>query len=906
MVRETKSLNTQNSEADVIRIGIMHSLTGDPIASEELVKEIVLMAIAEINQSGGVLGKMIEPVVVDIGSHAANITVQAKNLLSDLEIRYLFGCGRSATRKSMIPLLERYQAQLWYPYSYEGIELSKNIFYTGACPNQVVQPAIDWLLQREGDRFGKHDPENKTKRIYLIGTHDIYSHTVNKIIRAQLKQQNAQLVGESCTTNDSANYQDAIAHIKDMTPDAVISTLSPEQSIAFIQQYALAGIRAQDIPVLSMRLSELELQQIVQNVVQNVDISLLSGHLASANYFQSLDTATNQDFLRKATAWFRASAHEQLPIVNALMQSAYMQMFLWKMAIETAETFDPLIVRESIYTQQNHQQNNQSFLSPAGLVFLEPNHHIWTACRIASVNLTGKLEILYTLDPIKPSPWLGAEELNSSAANVLIEMLTESKHELQQSLSIEKDAQELESTIIQLGKRLKGRGRNQLAPELIRAVMSKMFQANQRLIKAQSDLLAVEGALREANESLEQRIEQRTIQLQKTIKRLQNEAAERQQTEMLLRESQQRFSAIADNVPGVVYRAVLHPNGDVSMPYISPRTQEIFGVSVEDFSEHFEWVFDMAHPEDRAKLNEIVRQSAESISFFEHEYRVSSLFQKVKWVRIISQPQRQNNGDTVWDGVIIDITHQKQIEESLKAEQEKSENLLLNILPKAIVHQLKIGNNTIASRSENVTILFADIVDFTDLSTKVSPNQLVSMLNEIFSCFDMLADQFGLEKIKTIGDAYMVVGGLPTPRDDHAEAIAEMALAMQKAITAFKRDDGKSFRLRIGINTGPVVAGVIGIRKFIYDLWGDAVNIASRMESHGIAGGIQVTTATYELLKEQYSFWHRGKIYIKGRGELDTYMLLENLKNKAQLEASQSVELSESLEVSEHDFVLIP
>ena len=902
MVRDTKSLNTQNSEADVIRIGIMHSLTGDLIASEGLVTEIVLMAIAEINQSGGVLGKMIEPVIVDIGSQELNISVQAKNLLSDLEIRHLFGCGRSATRKSIIPLLEQYQAQLWYPYSYEGIELSKNIFYTGACPNQVVQPAIDWLLQREGDRFGNHDPQTKTKRIYLIGTHDIYSHTVNKIIRAQLKQQNAQLVGESCTPDDSANYQDAIANIKEMTPDAVISTLSPEQSVAFIQQYALAGIRAQDIPVLSMRLSELELQQIVQNV----DIPMLSGHLASANYFQSLDTATNQDFLRKATAWFRSSAYEQLPIVNALMQSAYMQMFLWKMAIETAENFDPLIVRESLYAQQNNQQNNQSFLSPAGRIVLDSNHHIWTACRIASVDLTGKFEILYTIDPIKPSPWLGAEELNSSAANVLIEMLSESNHELQQCLAIEKNAQELESTITQLVRRPKGRGRNQLAPELIRAVMSKMFQANQRLIKAQSDLLAVEGALREANESLEQRIEQRTIQLQKTIKRLQNEAAERQQTEILLRESQQRFSAIADNVPGVVYRAVLHPNGDVSMPYISPRTQEIFGVSVEDFSEHFEWVFDMAHPEDRAELNEIVRQSAESMSFFEHEYRVSSLFQKVKWVRIISQPQRQNNGDTVWDGVIIDITHQKEIEDSLKAEQEKSENLLLNILPKAIVHQLKIGNNAIASRSENVTILFADIVDFTDLSTKVSPNQLVSMLNEIFSCFDMLADQFGLEKIKTIGDAYMVVGGLPTPRDDHAEAIAEMALAMQKEITAFKRDDGKSFRLRIGINTGPVVAGVIGIRKFIYDLWGDAVNIASRMESHGIAGGIQVTTATYELLKEQYSFWHRGKIYIKGRGELDTYMLLENLEKKAQLEASQSVELPELSEVAEHDFVLIP
>jgi class 3 adenylate cyclase len=157
----------------------------------------------------------------------------------------------------------------------------------------------------------------------------------------------------------------------------------------------------------------------------------------------------------------------------------------------------------------------------------------------------------------------------------------------------------------------------------------------------------------------------------------------------------------------------------------------------------------------------------------------------------------------------------------------------------------------------------------------------------------MLADRFGLEKIKTIGDAYMVVGGLPTYRPDHAEAIAEMALAMQRGIAHFKRGDDTTFRLRIGINTGPVVAGVIGIRKFIYDLWGDAVNIASRMESHGLAGGIQVTKTTYELLKDDYTFWHRGKIFIKGLGEMDTYMLLDNqtktsLKPKPALQAQQS------------------
>ncbi len=856
MHQKTKSLNTEsNHRADVIRVGIMHLLSGYLGVREVLVKDATLMAIAEINQSGGILGKIIEPIVVDISSQERNIATQAQHLLSELEISNLFGCVSSSSRKSIIPVLEKYQAQLWYPYYYEGLESSKNVFYTGACPNQVVQPAIKWLAQNRGDR------------IYLIGTDGIYSSTVNKIIRAQLKQQNSLLLYEDCVPRDRFNYKDTIDKIKNISPDIVISTLSPENSVVFLQQYAAAGITARDIPVLSLRLTDLELWQLNQSTSP----SLIAGHLACANYFQSLDNPQNQDFLRKATIWFGVDKG-QTPVVNTVMQSAYAQVFLWKLAVEAAQTFEVLPVRQSIY--------NQSFLAPAGKIVVERNHHIWTACRVAEVTSTGKFEILYdTVDPIKPMPWLGVEELNQNTSSVVTEILAEITQGIHQNWQLDKDSQELESTISQLLLRGRGKGRNQLAPEITRAAMSKLFKANQRLLKAQADLLNVEGALRDANELLEQRIESRTLQLQKTIKKLQNEASERQQAEILLRESQQRFSAIADNVPGVVYRAVLHPNREVSMPYISPRTREIFGLSVDEFSEHLEWVFDMAHPEDRTELNEIVRRSAEALVSFEHEYRVSSLFEKVKWVRIISQPHRNENGDIVWDGVIIDISHQKEIEESLRTEQEKSENLLLNILPKAIVHQLKLGNNAIASRSDNVTILFADIVDFTSLSTSVSPSELVNILNEIFSSFDVLADQLGLEKIKTIGDSYMVVGGLPTSREDHAEAIAEMALAMQREIAQFKRGDDTTFRLRIGINTGAVVAGVIGIRKFIYDLWGDAVNIASRMESHGLAGGIQVTKATYELLNDKYTFWHRGKVFIKGRGEMDTYMLLDNKLN---------------------------
>jgi class 3 adenylate cyclase len=165
------------------------------------------------------------------------------------------------------------------------------------------------------------------------------------------------------------------------------------------------------------------------------------------------------------------------------------------------------------------------------------------------------------------------------------------------------------------------------------------------------------------------------------------------------------------------------------------------------------------------------------------------------------------------------------------------------------------------------------IVGFTQLSSRVSPTELVSLLNDIFSTFDHLAEKHGLEKIKTIGDAYMVVGGLPIPRSDHAEAIAQMALDMQQAVADFSNTHSQAFSIRIGINTGPVVAGVIGIKKFIYDLWGDTVNTASRMESHGLPGCIQITPVTYQRLQDKYLFESRGIIEIKGKGEMNTYFI---------------------------------
>lgn len=226
--------------------------------------------------------------------------------------------------------------------------------------------------------------------------------------------------------------------------------------------------------------------------------------------------------------------------------------------------------------------------------------------------------------------------------------------------------------------------------------------------------------------------------------------------------------------------------------------------------------------------------------------------------------------------------------QQLAAEQAQSERLLLNILPSPIAQRLKETPDEIqphiADGFGDVTVLFADIVGFTSLSARTSPQELVGLLNQIFSRFDRLAEQHGLEKIKTIGDAYMVVGGLPHPSDDHAIAVADMAIDMQKAINQFNLETGEAFSIRIGMNTGAVVAGVIGLRKFIYDLWGDTVNIASRMESHGVAGGIQVTEATYLRLVETHHFEPRGVIEVKGRGEMMTYWL----KNRKEVSAATS------------------
>jgi class 3 adenylate cyclase len=215
------------------------------------------------------------------------------------------------------------------------------------------------------------------------------------------------------------------------------------------------------------------------------------------------------------------------------------------------------------------------------------------------------------------------------------------------------------------------------------------------------------------------------------------------------------------------------------------------------------------------------------------------------------------------------------------AAQASSESLLLNVLPRSIAERLKREPGIIADSHPDVTVVFADVVDFTPFTERTAPERVVGVLDEIFTAFDDLAERIGLEKIKTVGDAYMVVAGLPDPRPDHAEAGADMALAMQEELSRLRTTLDLDLRIRVGMHSGPVIAGVIGRRKFIYDLWGDAVNTASRMESSGLPGRIQVTETVFERLRTKYSFEPRGEIDVKGKGLLRAYLLTGLLASEA-------------------------
>jgi len=402
----------------------------------------------------------------------------------------------------------------------------------------------------------------------------------------------------------------------------------------------------------------------------------------------------------------------------------------------------------------------------------------------------------------------------------------------------------------------------------------RSYTQEKKLAEQNEALKEINDELQQLNISLEQRVAERLVELTQANAKLQQEIVERKLLEEKLRSSERKLRVFFEAMTNIILILDIQENTIENIEIAPTNPARLYAIDIDPISQTIEQFFQEERGEDWLRKIRRALDTQQTINF---DYSLS-LGNNEAWFSASISPISENS--IIW--VARDITDRKKAEEALRTEQEKSERLLLNILPKLIAQRLKQdqgllsergGEAPIAEHFDDVTILFSDIVGFTPLSANLEPIKLVNLLNQIFSDFDQLAHRYGLEKIKTIGDAYMVVGGLPIPMVNHAEAIAQMALDMQQSVTRFQTDNGEPFQIRIGINTGSVVAGVIGRKKFIYDLWGDAVNVASRMESSGLPGRIQVTAATYERLKDKYLFEERGPTFVKGKGEMITYWL---------------------------------
>ncbi len=371
---------------------------------------------------------------------------------------------------------------------------------------------------------------------------------------------------------------------------------------------------------------------------------------------------------------------------------------------------------------------------------------------------------------------------------------------------------------------------------------------------------------------MQQQLHSQTEELQARNAELHVENQKRRTVEASLRKAEAKYRSLFENASEGIFQ--LTPDGH----YIAanPAMADICGYSSPE--ELMETITDIdhqlyVHPKRRYELAAYLRRYGEIAN------AESEIYQKdgsTIWINETIRAVTDTSGELCfYEGTVQDITERRQIELEIRRQRFQSERLLINVLPQTIAQRLKAGTHTIADNSDQVSVLFADLVNFTEVSTYLSPKELVQLLNQIFSTFDQLVETYKLEKIKTIGDAYMVAAGVPLPRPDHMQAIAHLALDMQTTIQHFIQPDGTPFQLRIGINAGSVTAGVIGTSKFAYDLWGHTVNLASRMEETSLPGKIQVPRRLYEQLKNEFILEPRGVIDVQGLGEVETYFLKE-------------------------------
>ncbi len=373
---------TAGGGGNTIKVGILHSLTGTMAISETSLKDSEVMAIDEINAAGGLLGKKIEPIVEDPESKFTDVFPEkAKKLLLKDKVPVVFGCWTSVSRKNVLPVFEENDGLLFYPVQYEGNESSKNVVYTGAAPNQQILPAVEWLLSDAGG--------NK-KKFYLLGSDYIFPRTANLIIVKYLESKGLKPVDEKYTPLGHLEYQNIVQDIKKADPDVIFSTINGDSNVNFYNELAAQGITADKIPVVAVSVGEDELR--------GLDPSKVKGHLAAWNYFQSIDTPVNKEFVKKFKAKYGADRVTDDPI-----EAAYFGVYFWKLAVEKAGTTDVDKVREAIV---HGSGDGIEFDAPEGKVKLDPKtQHTYKYFRMGKIRDDKQFDIVYTTDLIAPDPY---------------------------------------------------------------------------------------------------------------------------------------------------------------------------------------------------------------------------------------------------------------------------------------------------------------------------------------------------------------------------------------------------------------------------------------------------------------------------------------------------------------------
>ena len=377
---------------DPIKVGVLHSLSGTMAISETVLKDVALMAIEEINAKGGVMGRKLEPVVVDPASNWPLFAEKARQLISQDKVAVTFGCWTSVSRKSVLPVFEELNSLLFYPVQYEGEELSKNVFYTGAAPNQQAIPAVEYLMSKDG---------GSAKRWVLLGTDYVYPRTTNKILRSFLKSKGVAEadIMEEYTPFGHSDYQTIIAKIKKFAAEgkktAVVSTINGDSNVPFYKELGNQGLKATDVPVVAFSVGEEELR--------GVDTKPLVGHLAAWNYFMSLKNPANDEFTKKWAAYAKAkgiAGHKDKPLTNDPMEATYIGIYMWKQAVEKTKSTDTDKVIAAMA--------GQTFKAPGGFTSTMDmkNHHLHKPVFIGEIKADGQFNVVWkTSGPVRANPW---------------------------------------------------------------------------------------------------------------------------------------------------------------------------------------------------------------------------------------------------------------------------------------------------------------------------------------------------------------------------------------------------------------------------------------------------------------------------------------------------------------------